>query len=71
VINEIIKELRQVAAEGGCFAGDVLVPAIFFDAHCAENNIIPEACMFFGPTVRFRWDESFWIVRAAPMESGQ
>lgn len=64
----MIKELQQVAAENDFFAGDVLVPALFFDAHCVEHNIIPEACTFFGPTVRFRWDENFWIVRAAPME---
>lgn len=68
MINEMIKELQQVAAENGFFAGDVLVPAIFFDAHCVEHNIIPEACMFFGPTVRFRWDDNFWVVRAAPTE---
>lgn len=68
MINEMIKELQQTAAENDFVAGDVLVPAIFFDAHCVENNIIPEPCLFFGPTVRFRWDENFWIVRAAPME---
>lgn len=67
----MIKELRHVAAEAGVFAGDILVPALFFDAHCVEHNIIPEPCLFFGPTVRFRWDEHLWVVRAAPLEDGR
>lgn len=68
MISSIIKELQQVAAGTGCFVGDVLVPAIFFDAHCVEHNIVPETCAFFGPSVRFQWDKDLWIVRAASME---
>lgn len=65
MINEIIKDAQANCAE----CTQVLIPAIFFDAHCIEHNITPEPCAFFGPTVRFRWSNEVWAVRAAPMES--